>query len=99
MLWCGTSYCVVVWQYWVLEFLLYFCSFFVVFCKDLHYIDHSDLVSELRNDVIGRNHSEHKVVKPSSMVPKVTLEPTIAVLVIACNRVDYTKQTLDELLK
>lgn len=27
------------------------------------------------------------------------IEPSIAVLVIACNRVDYVQQTLDELLK
>lgn len=31
--------------------------------------------------------------------PRETIEPSIAVLVIACNRVDYIRRTLDELLK
>ena len=42
----------------------------------------------------GSRH--HSAVKPLNVK---SIEPSIAVLVIACNRVDYVKQTLDELLK
>lgn len=42
------------------------------------------------------NGSRQPIVKQLNVK---SIEPSIAVLVIACNRVDYVKQTLDELLK
>lgn len=57
------------------------------------------MFSELRKELTGRNHSVPQN-KPAPVIAKIpTIDPTVAVLVIACNRVDYTKQTLDELLK
>ena len=49
--------------------------------------------------VESRRISEPRQNISNSEVAVKTIEPVIAVLVIACNRVDYIKQTLDELLK
>lgn len=64
----------------------------------------SDMFTELRKDihVAGNNHSVPMKVKSNPVVgasPRTSIEPTMAVLVITCNRVDYTRQTLDELLR
>lgn len=53
----------------------------------------ADMFLEIRKEIGG--------IKPSLKTrnPRETIEPSIAVLVIACNRVDYIRRTLDELLK
>ena len=48
-----------------------------------------------RPDQVAHNIS----VRSPAVVPAHGIEQTIAILVIACNRVDYIKETLDELLK
>lgn len=58
----------------------------------------ADMLSDLRKPVPGKNLTSSSILHTSRR-PIKPIEPSIAVLVIACNRVDYVKQTLDELLK
>lgn len=73
---------------------------------------YTDILVEIRRE-IKVNYSHFKPQPPPVAVPSpaeiqvqkrnveeaATLEPSIAVLVIACNRENYIRQTLDNLLK
>ena len=75
-------------------------SLSLVMCNHLVEI-HTDML----RDLMRRNGSSHggALATPGPPIGRGrdhnTLDPSIAVLVIACNRVDYIKRTLDELLK
>ena len=61
-----------------------------------------DLLIDMRKDLKRRNFTA-ETQKISVPLPRVkkdnNLEPVIAILVIACNREDYVRQTLDTLLE
>ncbi len=63
----------------------------------------ASLTTSVGKDVVRVKAHEKRVVPPSidSVLggKSPSIEPVIAVLVIACNRVDYIRQTLDNLLK
>lgn len=56
------------------------------------------MLADLKKPLSRLNHSSSSHA-PHRRSAVQSIEPSIAVLVIACNRVDYVKQTLDELLK